>query len=87
MFDDRQMYRPGEEIHVKGWMRRIGGKQDGDVGLVGDTVTSVSYQFTDPQGNALGSGQATVNALGGFDLVFTIPQAVNLGYAQPKPAS
>ncbi len=33
--DDRQMYRPGEEVHLKGWIRRIGGKQDGDVGLVG----------------------------------------------------
>ena len=82
VFDDRQMYRPGEDIHIKGWMRRIGGKQDGDVGLIGDKVTSVAYQFTDPQGNALGSGLAPVNALGGFDLVFTIPQAVNLGYAQ-----
>ena len=35
VFDDRQMYRPSEEIHVKGWLRRIGGRQDGDVGLVG----------------------------------------------------
>ena len=38
MFDDRQMYRPGEEVHLKGWLRRIGGKQDGDVGLVGSSV-------------------------------------------------
>ena len=82
VFDDRQMYRPGEEIHVKGWMRRIGGKQDGDVGLVGETVAAVSYQIIDPQGNVIGTGRADVNALGGFDLVFTIPQTVNLGYAQ-----
>ena len=52
VFDDRQMYRPGEEVHLKGWLRRIGGKQDGDVGLVGSGVTAVSYQVTDPQGNA-----------------------------------
>jgi hypothetical protein len=36
VFDDRAMYRPGEEVHVKGWLRKIGGKQDGDVGLVGE---------------------------------------------------
>ena len=82
VFDDRQMYRPGEEVHVKGWLRRVGGKQDGDVGLVGKAVTGVRYQISDPQGNDLGSGQAEVNALGGFDFAFGLPQKTNLGYAQ-----
>ena len=82
VFDDRQMYRPGEEVHVKGWLRRVGGKQDGDVVLVGGSVNSVSYQVLDSQGNALGGGQADVNALGGFDFFFTIPEKVNLGYTQ-----
>lgn len=82
VFDDRQMYKPGEEVHLKGWLRRIGGTQTGDVGLVGQDVTSVSYQITEPQGNNIGSGQATVNALGGFDLAFTIPDKTNLGFAQ-----
>lgn len=81
-FDDRQMYRPGEEVHIKGWMRRLGGKQNGDVGLVSSEVTSVTYQVNDAQGNAIGNGQVEVNALGGFDFTFTIPQPVNLGYAQ-----
>ena len=82
VFDDRQMYRPGEEVHIKGWLRRIGGKQDGDVGLPGSAVTGVRYHITDPQGNDLGNGAAEVNALGGFDFAFTVPQATNLGYAQ-----
>lgn len=82
VFDDRQMYRPGEEVSVKGWLRRIGGKQNGDVGLLGDLVTSVHYEITGPQGNNLGGGQAEVNRLGGFDFTFTLPDQVNLGYAQ-----
>ncbi len=82
VFDDRQMYRPGEEVHVKGWLRLIGGKQNGDVGLVGGRLRSVSYQINDPQGNALGNGRADVNALGGFDFSFTVPEVTNLGYAQ-----
>lgn len=83
VFDDRQMYRPGEEVHVKGWLRRIGGRQDGDVGLVGGGINSVSYQVVDPQGNAIGNGEARVNTLGGFDFVFPVPEGgVNLGYAQ-----
>ncbi len=81
VFDDRKMYRPGEEVHIKGWMRRLGGKQYGDVGLVGSEVSSVTYQLIDPQGNEIGSGQVDVNALGGFDFAFTIPQTVNLGAA------
>ncbi len=82
VFDDRQMYRPGEEVHIKGWIRRVGGKQDGDVGLVGSAVKAVRFQSIDPQGNDLGGGRVEVNALGGFDFTFTLPENVNLGYAQ-----
>ena len=82
VFDDRQMYRPGEQVHFKGWLRRIGGKQDGDVGLVGGAVSAVSYSIIGPQGNQLGAGSAEVNSLGGFNLAFEIPENVNLGYAQ-----
>jgi alpha-2-macroglobulin len=81
VFDDRQMYKPGEEVHLKGWLRRIGGKQDGDVGLVGEAVNAVRYQITEPQGNEIASGRMEVNRLGGFDLAFTIPENVNLGHA------
>lgn len=82
VFDDRQMYRPGEEVHLKGWIRRIGGGQTGDVGLPGSNFTQVNYRIIEPQGNEIGSGSADINALGGFDFVFKIPEAVNLGYAQ-----
>jgi uncharacterized protein YfaS (alpha-2-macroglobulin family) len=81
VFDDRQMYRPGEEVHLKGWLRLLGGKQDGDVGLVGDSVSGVNYQAYDPQGNEITNGNLEVNLLGGFDFTFTIPENANLGYA------
>lgn len=81
LFDDRQMYRPGEEVHIKGWLRQIGGMQDGDVGLVGDTVSNVSYLIYDPQGNELAAGESEVSVLGGFDFAFTIPDNANLGFA------
>jgi uncharacterized protein YfaS (alpha-2-macroglobulin family) len=82
VFDDRQMYRPGEEVHIKGWLRQIGGRQNGDVGLVGAALSSISYQLNDPQGNVLLNGQAEVTPLGGFDFVLALPQATNLGTAQ-----
>jgi uncharacterized protein YfaS (alpha-2-macroglobulin family) len=82
VFDDRAMYRPGEEVHVKGWLRRVGSRQDGDVGLPGDVLQAVSYRVIDPQGNELLNGQAQANALGGFDFAFTLPDNTNLGYAR-----
>jgi len=80
VFDDRAMYRPGEEVHVKGWLRQIGARRDGDVGLVGDGLQSVGYRVVDSQGNTLLSGEAKASALGGFDFSFTLPANVNLGY-------
>ncbi|MFA9406372.1 MAG: alpha-2-macroglobulin family protein [Anaerolineales bacterium] len=82
VFDDRGMYRPGEEIHIKGWMRRVEGGQLGDVRMLGEDASEISYQILGPQGNELGTGQADVNALGGFDFIFTLPENANLGYAQ-----
>jgi len=82
VFDDREMYRPGEEIHFKGWLRGIGGKQDGDVKLVGSSLTAVNYQINDSTGNSIGQGRVETNALGGFDFTYTVPDQVNLGYAQ-----
>ena len=68
-FDDRQMYRPGEEDQVKGWIRQIGGRQDGDVNLVGSALSGIVYQVYDPQGNEIGSDRVSVNDLGGFNFL------------------
>lgn len=81
VFDDRQIYRPGEEVHLKGWIRLIGGGQDGDVGLPGNGLSSINYQVTDPQGNLLGEGSTDLNNVGGFDFAFTVPEQTNLGNA------
>ena len=81
VFDDRAMYRPGEEVHVKGWVRHIGSRQDADVSLL-PGATSVRYQVIDPQGNQLADEVTDVNDLGGFDLAFTLPENANLGHAE-----
>ncbi len=82
VIDDRQMYRPGEEVHIKGWLRKVGGGQEGDIGPLDRSISSISFQVVDPQGNTLVDGGSEVNSFGGFDLAFTIPEAANLGYAQ-----
>lgn len=80
VFDDRAMYRPGEEVHLKGWVRRVENDKGGDITLL-NGVTSITYQVIDPQGSQLFNETVDVNDLGGFDFNFTIPTAANLGYA------
>ena len=38
VFDDRQLYRPGEEVRVKGWLRRIGSGPAGDIEPLPDSL-------------------------------------------------
>ncbi|HVF87327.1 MAG TPA: MG2 domain-containing protein, partial [Pyrinomonadaceae bacterium] len=81
VFDDRKMYRPGEEVSVKGWIRRIGGGVRGDVGALGGAAESVTYTLRDSRGNEITKGAAQLNALGGFDTKFKLPPTMNLGGA------
>ncbi len=81
VFDDRQMYRPGEEVHIKGWLRLVGSGPTGDVGPLQGAVERLRYRLTDPQGNNLLDGVVPINAMGGFDTVLKLPQPMNLGYA------
>ncbi|HUH03348.1 MAG TPA: Ig-like domain-containing protein, partial [Kofleriaceae bacterium] len=82
VFDDRQMYRPGEKIHLKGWMRRVDWGEGGDVGALAGAVDTVRYKLVGPRGNDLAKGTARVSALGGFDLAIELPKTPNLGHAQ-----
>ena len=81
VFDDRQMYRPGEEVHIKGWVRTLDAGPTGDVTLERMAGAMVDYTVMDPQGNQIAAGIANLTDLGGFDLAFTLPENSNLGYA------
>lgn len=52
--DDRGLYRPGETLHLKGWVRNLDLSDDGDLELLprGELVT---YSVLGPFGNDLGS--------------------------------
>lgn len=76
-FDDRQLYRPGETISVKGWIRRFTASSDAQLAPAG--VQSATWRVVDAVGNELASGQTTISTLGGFDLTFDTPTTANLG--------
>lgn len=84
VFDDRQLYRPGEEVHIKGWIRRLGAGAGGDVGPLNGAIKTVKYVIEDDRDNEFGKGVLTPNAFGGFDVAFKLPENMNLGNATMK---
>jgi uncharacterized protein YfaS (alpha-2-macroglobulin family) len=81
VFDDRQMYRPGETAHFKGWVRRLTTSDEAQLAAVGADA-SISYQGYDWYGNEIATGTVALNALGGFDFEIEIPAGANLGQAR-----
>ncbi|HEX2205295.1 MAG TPA: MG2 domain-containing protein, partial [Longimicrobium sp.] len=81
-FTDRNLYRPGEEVRFKGWVRRVEPGTDAPPALPAGIGDSVSYTVRDPRGNEIGRGRARLSALGGFDGRFRVPEGTNLGTAR-----
>ncbi len=87
VFDDRKLYRPGEEVHIKGWIRRMGTGSDGDVGPLNGAIKTVNYVIEDRLENEVLKGVLTPNVFGGFDTKFKLPANMNLGNATVKFAT
>lgn len=81
VFDDRGMYKPGEEVHVKGWIREVDLGKFGDVSLK-TGLQDVTWKAYGPRNNELANGTADLTSLGGFDFNFSLPDTPNLGYAR-----
>ena len=79
VFDDRGMYRPGEEVHVKGWIRVVSLSKGADLFITPAKGATLTYGLIDSRGNELLNGTLKLNALGGFDTSFTLPETMNLG--------
>jgi uncharacterized protein YfaS (alpha-2-macroglobulin family) len=84
VFDDRKLYRPGEEVHIKGWIRRLGTGVGGDVGPLNGANKTLKYVVQDDRENEILKGALTANAFGGFDTAFKLPDNMNLGDASVK---
>lgn len=81
VFDDRGMYKPGEKVRLKGWIRTHESREGGDLRSATGAM-SVSYIVHGSRGNKLVEGKTTITGLGGFDLAFELPKNANLGYAR-----
>jgi hypothetical protein len=79
VFDDRKMYRPGEEVSVKGYLRRVTGGKFSDIADVGDRAKNVTYVLKDARYLEIARGEVPLNAFGAFDFKVKLPENANLG--------
>ena len=82
VFNDRNLYKPKEEVAIKGYIRKITGGKLGDVEGLGDAANGITYSVKDPRNNEIAKGTTNLNAFGAFDLKFSLPDNANLGYAR-----
>jgi alpha-2-macroglobulin len=82
VFDDRKMYKPKEEVAVKGYLRKITGGELGDVEGLGRQTLTHTWVARDARGAEITKGTVTTNPFGAFDFKFNLPDNVNLGDAR-----
>jgi uncharacterized protein YfaS (alpha-2-macroglobulin family) len=75
------MYRPNEEVSIKGYIRRITAGKFGDVAGLQDAASGLNYIVRDARGNEIAKGEGNLNAFGAFDFRFKLPDNMNLGAA------
>jgi uncharacterized protein YfaS (alpha-2-macroglobulin family) len=79
-FTDRGLYRPGETVRFKGWVRRMAPGRDGGPELLrAGPADSVAWTAYDARHNEIAHGASPLTALDGFDGSFAVPAGANLG--------
>ncbi len=82
LFDDRGLYRPGETVHLKGWLRHVGHDKGGDLlPLDVPEGTTVAWAARDAMGVPMGEGTLQTDAAGGVQLDLVLPGTPALGDA------
>ncbi len=78
--DDRHLYRPNEQVHIKGWLRSRDPSPASPLALP-KNLKRLNYEVLDSAGNKIVEGKAPFTGLGGFNLDFKLPDTPNLGAA------
>jgi len=79
-FTDRNLYKAGEQVRFKGWVRRLDKTPAAAPALLPPgSQDSVRWTAYDARRNRIAEGTAPLTALGGFDAAFTVPAGANLG--------
>ncbi|RAL21513.1 hypothetical protein DL240_11665 [Lujinxingia litoralis] len=86
VIDDRGMYKPGEEVTIRGWVRAREPGPHGELKRV-ESLNSLSFVAREPRGNEIKSGRVSVDRFGGFELRFEVPEGANLGWGRVELSS
>lgn len=78
--DDRHLYRPNEQVHIKGWLREQEATAASALKLPKE-LSAIKYEVMDSAGNKIAEGETKFTGLGGFNFDFTLPSTPNLGHA------
>lgn len=81
-FTDRGVYRPGESVNFKGWVRGVTPGAGGDLCKIDAAHGSVKYEVYDDCSVLLARGKLNLDKYGGFADSFNLPSTPNLGPAR-----
>ncbi|MEZ4534989.1 MAG: alpha-2-macroglobulin family protein [Cyanobacteriota/Melainabacteria group bacterium] len=78
---DRNLYKPGESVKVKGWTRKLSYIQNESekIELAKPDFSELLYRVMGYDGQEISHGEIPVDQSGGFDFEFKIPDKINLG--------
>jgi uncharacterized protein YfaS (alpha-2-macroglobulin family) len=79
VFDDRGVYKPGETVRFKGWLRRTEMKKGGDIRSA--EASEIKWVLRDSRGAEVRKGSLRASKLGAFDGEIALPDNANLGDA------
>ena len=77
IFNDRGLYKPKEEVHIKGYVRLL--EVIGDAKIPSYVQGVVEYAVFDSRRQQLHQSTVELNDYGAFNIEFTLPDNVNLG--------
>ncbi|CAF4241465.1 unnamed protein product [Rotaria sp. Silwood2] len=77
VFNDRGLYRPKEDLYIKGYVRLL--KQEGEAKVPTYSQGVIDYMVYDSQDQQLQQSKVELNKYGAFDVTFTLTENVNLG--------
>ncbi|CAF3928617.1 unnamed protein product [Rotaria sp. Silwood1] len=77
VFNDRGLYRPKEDVHIKGYVRLL--KIEGEAKVPTYAKGIVNCTIYDSRREELQQSKVKLSRYGTFDIKFTLPDNVNLG--------
>ena len=82
IIDDRKLYKPKEEVHIKGIIRLIEEINQNEKLTIPQIGSKIVFSVTDSrESKFIKDEEFLINEFGAFELIFVIPDNINLGDA------